>query len=317
MPALLTIRNLHLTLPGTRRGLFHRTPAISILRGVDLDVPVGGSTGLVGESGSGKSTLSRTILGLIPATSGSIHLTGSGELVGRNDPAWIPIRRRIQMVFQNPRSALDPRWRIVDTVAEPLRIVGMAKRDALCKAEKILSEMGLGPEEFQRYPHEFSGGQRQRIVIARSLMLEPELLVADEPVSALDVSIQAQILKLLDELRRKRNMALLFVSHDLGVVRAITENVAVLYAGQVMESGPTEDVFQQPLHPYTRELLAAAPRLEASESSPAPLDDLFDIPQQGCSFCPRCPSATTDCQQEIAIREIAPGRTVRCIKVKQ
>ncbi|PWC31051.1 oligopeptide/dipeptide ABC transporter ATP-binding protein [Azospirillum sp. TSO35-2] len=299
-------------------GLFGRTRrTVRAVDGVDFHVPPGGSLGLVGESGCGKSTAARCILRLAEADSGSIRYEGLDVRAARG-PALRMLRRRVQMVFQDPYSTLNPKRTIGQTLEEPLHVHGIASgRAAREAARALLGEVGLGTDAMERLPSEFSGGQRQRIGIARALILGPSLLIADEPVSALDVSVQAQILRLLDELRERRGLSFLFVSHDLGVVRHICDAVAVMYLGGIVERGPVREVFDAPLHPYTKILRAASPvpdpaarvtmmRIEGEIPSAA-------APPPGCAFHARCPAAFARCSQERPLlREVVPGRAVAC-----
>ncbi len=262
--------------------------------GVSFELPPGGALALVGESGCGKSTTARCVARLEEADSGSIRLDGI-EWRAKQGRALLPLRRKLQMVFQDPYSSLDPRMRVLDLVEEPLRIHGIGTaRERRLRALEWIEAVGLSAEQALRLPHEFSGGQRQRIGIARALILEPEYLLLDEPVSALDVSIAAQIVNLLADLRQRFQLGYLFISHDLGVVRTLCESVAVMYLGRIVESGPTAQVFRTPRHPYTRALLSAIPpvdpvRARAQErivlrgDPPSPL-----APPGGCAFHPRC-----------------------------
>jgi oligopeptide/dipeptide ABC transporter ATP-binding protein len=277
-----------------------RGRSLTAVGGVDLSLAPGGRLGLVGESGSGKSTLARLLLRLIPPSAGRIAFDGQ-DITALSDRALRPLRRRMQLVHQNPGAALDPRLTIADAVAEPLRIQRLARGAALRdRVARLLAEVGLGSEFLGRYPHELSGGQKQRVCIARALAPEPDLLVLDEPTSALDVSVQAQMLELLAELRARRGLAWIFISHDLAVVRQVSETVAVLYLGRVVEQGPAEAIFRAPRHPYTRALLAAVPRLSA-----APLPAVWGEPPNpaspppGCPFHPRCPQAEPGCREGV------------------
>ncbi|RKQ95098.1 peptide/nickel transport system ATP-binding protein/oligopeptide transport system ATP-binding protein [Mycolicibacterium mucogenicum 261Sha1.1M5] len=255
---IITVEDLHVTYG--RPGAVRRGNGVHAVRGVSLELHAGRTLGLVGESGCGKSTLIRSLFGLSPVTAGSIHAFGQ-------DITSIPPRRRrelggrMQMVFQDPYSALDPRMTVHEIVAEPLRITGAYDR---AEVDELLDRVGVSAEMAARKPGEFSGGQRQRVGIARALALRPDVLVLDEPVSALDVSIQAQILNLLDDLQRELNLAYLFVSHDLSVVRHVADDVVVMYAGEFVERGSIEDVFDGPQHAYTRTLLNSIPRVELS-----------------------------------------------------
>ncbi len=293
---LLEVRDLTKHFPVGPRGRRGRPRAV--LRaggGVSVTLERGECLGLVGESGCGKSTVVRTVVGLHPATSGSIRLDGE-ELVGLHPHAWMPHRRRVQMIFQDPYASLDPRQTVGSILAEPLAIHGLMKpRERRLHALRLLEVVGLNPRHVGRYPHEFSGGQRQRIGIARALALEPELIVCDEPVSALDVSIQAQVINLLVELKERFGLAYLFIAHDLAVVRHISDRVAVMYLGRVVEEAPRDALFEAPRHPYTRALLSAVPlpdpeaerrreRIVLTGDVPSPLS-----PPPGCAFEPRCP----------------------------
>jgi len=263
--------------------------------GVSFDLERGRSLGLVGESGCGKSTTARSVVGLLRATSGSIRFDGN-ELGGLPPRGWRPYRRRIQMIFQDPYASLDPRQTVGSILAEPLAIHRLGRpRERKLKALALLEAVGLNPRHVNRYPHEFSGGQRQRIGIARALALEPEVIVCDEPVSALDVSIQAQIVNLLKELQERFSLAYLFIAHDLAVVRRLCHDVAVMYLGRIVEVAPRAQLFESPRHPYTRALLSAVPvpdpdvearreRIVLEGHVPRP-----DAPPPGCAFHPRCP----------------------------
>jgi len=294
---LLVVDGLEKRFPVGKRGLLGRPAAwLEAVAGVSFQIGRGESLGLVGESGCGKSTVARCIVGLHESSGGSIRYDGQ-ELVGRSRKDWMPLRRRIQMIFQDPYASLDPRQTVGSILAEPLRIHRAARpRARRLRALALLDAVGLSPRHLNRYPHEFSGGQRQRIGIARALALEPELIVCDEPVSALDVSIQAQILNLLKELSERFDLAYLFIAHDLAVVRHLCQRVAVMYLGRVVEVATREELYTNPRHPYTRALLSAVPRPDpGSEATrqrqvlegdvPSPL-----TPPTGCAFHPRCPS---------------------------
>ena len=258
---LLEVRDLRRDYAGGRRGLFGREPPFAAVRGVSFTVHAGESLGLVGESGCGKSTLTRAILGLDPIQGGAVTLDGEAVRAGQRMPA--ALRARMQVVFQDPYGSFNPRWRVRRLIAEPFHLLtdpprGAERDRAVAEA---LAAVGLGPGDADRFPHEFSGGQRQRLAIARALIIRPKLIVLDEAVSALDVSIRAQILDLLADLSHRLGLSYLFISHDLHVVRAITDRVMVMKAGEIVETGPTSRVFEAPQHPYTRELLAATPVL--------------------------------------------------------
>jgi oligopeptide/dipeptide ABC transporter ATP-binding protein len=293
--------------------------AVQAVRAVDLAVARGEAVGVVGESGSGKSTLGRLLLGLLPATEGAVRFDRR-PLAGASRAEWRRLRQRMQIVFQDPYGSLDPRRRVGAQIADGLAIHGIAPHEEHAdRVAEMLRQVGLDPAHAQRFPHEFSGGQRQRAGIARALAPGPEFLVADEPVSALDVSVQAQVLALLDDLRRRLGLALLFISHDLPVVRHLCDRVVVMYLGRVMEEGPTASVFRTPAHPYTRALLSATPRLDPARRAerillpgepPSPSD-----PPSGCVFRTRCAHALPECAAAApAFRGIAPGHRAACIR---
>jgi oligopeptide/dipeptide ABC transporter ATP-binding protein len=265
---------------------------------VSFSIPDGGSLALVGESGSGKTTIGRCLLRLLPATAGKVFVDDV-EVLGLAEAAFQPYRRRMQVVFQDPYSSLNPRLAVGRAVAEPLVVHGLAsKKEALLRAGEALDQVGMPLEALNRYPHEFSGGQRQRICIARALVLDPDFLMLDEPVSALDVSIQAQILNLLLDIRSRRRLAFLLISHNLAVVRQVCDWTAVLYLGRLIEYGETARVFAEPRHPYTRALLAAVP---GRGVSPEPLSGEVPSaadPPPGCPFVTRCPLAVTQSCRE-------------------
>ena len=300
---LLEIRDLHMhfTLADSLVRRARRVPA-EVLRavdGVDLEIVRGEALGLVGESGCGKSTLGRCIVGLLSPTSGEIAYAGE-VLPARRERSQ---RRRIQIVFQDPYSSLNPRMTVRQTLAELLRVHGMVPRAAVnARCRELLDLVGLPARALDSHPRNFSGGQRQRVSIARALALEPELLVADEPVSALDVSVQATVLNLLDDLRSRLGLTMLFIAHNMSVVRQVCDRVAVMYLGRIVETAATEELFSNPRHPYTQGLLKAVPRLapgRVSEAAavvgdpPSPID----LPS-GCRFHPRCPLAQAVCSEK-------------------
>lgn len=286
--------------------------------GVDLSLYPGETLGLVGESGCGKSTLARLILRLCPPTAGKVIYAGE-DITDYNDRQLIPFRRRMQIVFQDPYGSLNPRQTMGRALAEPIRVHRLAQSEAEItkRVNSLLELVGLASEHAKRYPHEFSGGQRQRIVIARALALQPELVVCDEPVSALDVSIQAQIINLLQDLQAELNLAYLFIAHDLSVVKHISHRVAVMYLGKIVEIAPKSRIYDAPLHPYTVKLLAAIPRItpNSGRKQPASSPDDASTPQSntGCRFQPRCPNSLPQCSvAEPTLQELSPGHFVAC-----
>lgn len=316
-PPVLEAVRLVRDFPGVRTGVFQRLPYVRALDNVSLSVPRGTSVGLIGESGSGKTTFARLAVALDRPDAGTVRLDGEDIFAAPRDRLRI-LRRRLAMVFQDPYGSLDPRQTIDRIIDEPLR--GLERRlgaaDRALRTEEAIRSVGLKPDVLRRYPHEFSGGQRQRIAIARALVTGPELIVADEPVSALDVSVQAQILNLLMDLRERRRVTYLFISHDLSVVRHIADRVAVLYLGRIVEAGPTSDVFNRPAHPYTRTLLEAVPLPDPARrrkpKPPAPEPE-FRAGRRACSFSPRCPRATERCRREDPhLENLSPARAVAC-----
>jgi len=287
---------------------------VHAVAGVSLELRRGETLGLVGETGCGKSTLARCVLRLVEIDGGEITFDGH-DLTRASPEALKPFRRRMQLVFQDPFGSLNPRRRVGSIIGDPFEIHRVATGDERQRAvQDLMARVGLDPEHYNRFPAEFSGGQRQRIGIARAIALRPELLVCDEPVSALDVSIQAQILNLLDDLRQEMALTCLFISHDLSVVRHVSDRVAVMYLGRVVEVAPAADLYARARHPYTRALLAAVPRAEPrragaaavpalSGDPPSPLD-----PPSGCGFHPRCPSAQARCAAEAPALAVPAGR---------
>jgi peptide/nickel transport system ATP-binding protein len=290
---------------------------VHAVSGVSLEVAPGETLGLVGESGCGKSTLGRAVLQLVRPTSGRVLFDGKNLVAMRGEPLRL-LRRRMQLIFQDPIASLNPRRRIGDIVAEPLVIAGIGRAERERRVREVLGAVGLDPDlTMGRLPHEFSGGQCQRISIARALVLEPQLLICDEPVSALDVLIRAQILNLLEAMKARYGLTLLFIAHDLAVVKAVSDRVAVMYLGKIVEVGATEALFRAPAHPYTSVLLQAIPLPDPAivppENIPVGEPPSPIAPPSGCRFRTRCPRATELCAaEEPPLRELAPGRFVAC-----
>ena len=317
---LLSVRDLQMHFPGPRVGLFPWSKRLSVkaVNGVSFAVRRGETLGIVGESGCGKSTVARCILQLYPPTSGQVFFEGRD--LCRLSPAELrAVRRRAQIIFQDPYASLDPRSTIGFTVGEPLLLNGMTNaRERRERVAQLLKTVGLDPTYENRYPHEFSGGQRQRVGIARALATEPSFVIADEPISALDVSIQAQVINLLLSLRDRLGLTMLFISHDLRVVRYVSHQIAVMYLGQVVELADTEDLFRSPSHPYTQALLSAVPRARWETTGTEPIQLEGEVPSplhlpKGCPFAPRCVLATEICHQtNPAIQTIARAHQVAC-----
>ena len=320
---LLEVKDLKMYFPVTSGIILQKKIAdVKAVDGVTFNIKKGETLGLVGESGCGKTTTGRAILQLYKPTAGSIMFEGRDltELSGKEMRA---MRRQIQVIFQDPYGSLNPRMTCGDIVGEPLTVHKLTdnKADYRARVEYLLDTVGLNPYMADRYPHEFSGGQRQRIGIARALAVEPKFIVCDEPVSALDVSIQAQVINLLEDLQSKFNLTYLFIAHDLSVVRHISDRVAVMYLGHIVELADRNELYDNPLHPYTRALLSAVPipdpiveagreRIILTGDVPSPMD-----PPPGCVFHTRCPIAIDDCQAEMPqLREVTPGHWVSCIR---
>ena len=318
---LLAVRDLQKHFPIVR-GFFNKVVGqVRAVDGVSFDLYEGECLGLVGESGSGKTTVGRTLLRAYEPTAGEIRFrldNAEIDIAGAPEAQLKELRRHMQMIFQDPYASLNPRMTVFDIIGEPLLVHGMQDRgEREGRVRELMRQVGLNPQHLRRYPHAFSGGQRQRIGIARALALHPRLIVADEPVSALDVSVQAQILNLLQTLRRELGLTYLFIAHDLSVVRHIADRVAVMYVGKIVETAPVDSLFARPLHPYTQALLAAAPppdpaHREAPLLLPGEVADPSD-PPPGCPFHPRCRHAQQECQTRIPeLREIAPGHRASC-----
>ncbi|WP_417731377.1 ABC transporter ATP-binding protein [Rosistilla oblonga] len=316
---LLAVENLKVHFPFRRGTLF--APEHGLIRAVDgvsFEIREGETLGLVGESGCGKSTTARAIARLNEPTSGSIKIEGN-ELCGLSESAMMPFRRTVQMVFQDPFASLNPRMTVGAIISEPLQIHGvLSNADRRLEVLRLMDLVGLNPRFLNRYPHEFSGGQRQRIGIARALAVRPKLILCDEPVSALDVSIQAQVINLMMDLQQKLGLAYLFIAHDLGIVRHIATRVGVMYLGRIVESANADELYNDPTHPYTRALLSAVPvpdpkveaqreRIVLTGEVPSP-----DKSYPGCPFVDRCPDAQSECR-EIVPRLPASSHATACI----
>ncbi|SAL45771.1 murein tripeptide/oligopeptide ABC transporter ATP binding protein OppF [Caballeronia humi] len=320
---ILSVRDVqvHFRVKAKSRLPWAPSRTLKAVDGVSFDLKAGETLGVVGESGCGKSTLSRAILNLIPATHGEIVWMGE-DLSGASTREWHDVRRDIQMIFQDPLASLDPRMTVGQIIAEPLREhrPGMSKDETMQRVRAMMEKVGLRDQMINRYAHEFSGGQCQRIGIARALVVEPKLVVCDEPVSALDVSIQAQIVNLLKSLQAEMGLALIFIAHDLAVVKHISDRVMVMYLGRVMELAGKQSLYDAPRHPYTRALLSAVPVPDPaierrkvvqilSGDIPSPID-----PPSGCVFRTRCPIAEARCAQEVpALRKLSDGAAAACL----
>jgi oligopeptide/dipeptide ABC transporter ATP-binding protein len=285
---------------------------------VSFDLEAGETIGLVGESGCGKSTLGKAVMRLVPSADGRVLLDGQ-DLTRMQGPALKAMRKTMQMIFQDPYASLNPRHDIGTSIGQPLSVAGWSRSDIRDRVTELMQQVGLPADAARRYPHEFSGGQRQRVGIARALALKPKVIICDEPVSALDVSVRAQVLNLLEDLQQKTGVAYLFISHDLSVVEHVSDRLVVMYLGRIVESGKGGDIWERPAHPYTAALLAAAPvadpRLARTRRKsvlqgelPSPLD-----PPSGCAFHVRCPMAQERCRQERPLlRTVTGGRSVAC-----
>ena len=318
MPDVLTVRSLVKRFALPRASAFQRRAFVHAVDGVSFDIAPGETLGLVGESGCGKSTVARLATRLIEPTSGSIELDGA-DITRLGRRALRPLRRKMQIVFQDPYGSLNPRRAAGDIVGEPLAVHGIAHGAVLReRVRELFARVGLRGDQMANYPAQFSGGQRQRLAIARALALDPKIIVADEPVSALDVSIQAQVINLMADLQAERKLSYLFIAHDLAVVRHISRRIAVMYLGRIVETGPAARMVSAPLHPYTQALLAAVPvpdpkRARARRALPrgevpSPIE-----PPKGCHFHPRCPFAVERCRVESPeLRSVEAGRDVAC-----
>ena len=319
--SLLSVTNLRTYFPGPARGLpWQGRATIRAVDGVDFQIPQGRTLGLVGESGCGKSTVARSVLQLVRPTGGEVLFEGS-DLCKMKDNELQPVRKRMQIIFQDPYASLDPRCTIGFTVGEGMQIHKLAApADLRQRVAELLMMVGLNPAFENRYPHEFSGGQRQRVGIARALSTSPTFIVGDEPISALDVSIQAQVINLLRDLRDRLHLTMLFISHDLRAVRYLSDEVAVMYLGKIVEIAATDSLFKNPLHPYTQALLGSVPKPRWSGSAgpveikgevPSPLN-----PPSGCYFSTRCPQVMARCREsQPALLEAQPGHKLACFLV--
>jgi oligopeptide/dipeptide ABC transporter ATP-binding protein len=316
--ALVDVRDLKKYFP-IRKGLLQREVGrVHAVDDVTFAVRSGETLGLVGESGCGKSTLGRTVVRLLEPTAGSVAFEGT-DITNLGVRKLRPLRREMQMVFQDPYASLNPRKRVGSIIGTPLKIHGVPKAERRQRVQELLETVGLSPEHYNRFPHEFSGGQRQRIGVARALALRPKLVVADEPVSALDVSIQSQMLNLLDDLQTEFNLTYIFIAHDLGVVRHVSNRIAVMYLGKIVELSPAEDLYQRPIMPYTEALLSAVPipdpdlshkreRIVLQGDVPSPIN-----PPSGCRFHPRCRYMTDICREvEPPLTDYGHGHLAAC-----
>ena len=321
---LVETRNLKKYFPVTRGMLFQRKVGnVRAVDGISFSIARGETLGLVGESGCGKTTAGRTLLGLYPPTDGEIKIDGHDLRTARS-AEMMTIRQKAQIIFQDPYASLNPRWTVSAIVSEPLRVHRLLpEKERAERVRELLRLVGLSPSQLNRFPHEFSGGQRQRIGVARALASDPKFIVCDEPISALDVSIQAQVVNLLEDLQDHFGLTYLFIAHDLSMVRHICDRVAVMYLGVIVELGDRDGLYENPLHPYTQALLTAVPipnpkqdrarhRLALQGEIPSPLN-----PPPGCRFHPRCPIAKPHCsEQQPEMREVQPGHWVACHEVK-
>jgi len=318
--ALISVRDLKMHFP-IGGGLFNKKKILKAVDGVSFDVFRGETFGLVGESGCGKTTVGRTIVRLYQPTDGKIIFDGT-DIAPMNEKEVQPYRNRMQMIFQDPYASLNPRMTVASIVGEPLRYRNMSAKEIDERVRELIDCVGLKTDHLNRYPHEFSGGQRQRVGIARALAGKPDFIVCDEPISALDVSIQAQVINMLEELQEKLGVTYLFVSHDLSMVRHISDRVAVMYLGHIVEMAPVNELYTNTLHPYTQALMSAAPIADPDEAMKAQRIVLQgDVPQpidppKGCAFCTRCRYADKCCSEQApGLRDMGNGHLVACHKV--
>lgn len=308
---MLAINDVHVHYPVGRRTL-------RAVDGVSLEIAAGETLGIVGESGCGKSTLAKAVLGLVKPVQGTVSVDGQNP-AGLSGAALLAFRRNVQMVFQDPYASLSPRRTILQSLLEPLEVhhIGSDRADRIARAEATLDAVGLDQASLRRYPHEFSGGQRQRIGIARAIIAYPKLVILDEPVSALDISVRAQVINLLADIQRARNVGYMFIGHDLALMRHVTDRVAVMYLGRVVELGTTAEIFDNPQHPYTRSLILSAPNPDPTKRRTTPALDgdppsPLDIPT-GCRFQARCAYKSERClSDDPALIQISDGRQIAC-----
>ena len=318
---LVRVEEMTIRFPGGRAGFWGQTELeVHAVDRMSFDIAPGETLGLVGESGSGKTTAGRAVLRRIPVRSGKIYFDGE-DITGYEGERKRALSRNMQLIFQDPYASLNPRMRILDLVAEPLIVHGLVRNrdEAVDQVKELLRHVGLPGNAFERFPHAFSGGQRQRVVIARALALRPKFIVADEPVSALDVSIRAQVVNLLQDLQQELGLTYLFIAHDLSVVQHVSDRIAIMYAGKLFEIGPADEIYVGPKHPYTEALLSAVPvpdpviqrqqkRIVYEGEPPNPM-----FPPKGCRFAKRCPLATAQCEnEEPPMEEKSPGHFAAC-----
>ena len=318
---LVSMRNLHKHFT-VGRALFTPRPTLRVVDGVDLDIYPGETLGLVGESGCGKSTLARTLIRLYQPTSGSIHFDGL-DVATASERDLVPFRRRVQMIFQDPYASLNGRMTVRDLIAEPLEVARIGTpQSRTAKVHDLLARVGLHADHANRFAHEFSGGQRQRIGIARAIALDPDLVICDEPISALDVSVQAQVVNMLEDLQDQLGLTYLFITHDLSMVRHISNRIGVMYLGRIVELASNTDLYRRPSHPYTQALLASIPVPDPTAARPAdPVRGEIPSPMHipsGCRFRTRCPLATDYCAQiEPELRNLGNGHLAACHYAEQ